>query len=77
MTQLISNHRFLKNFSKESNGLYKVYERFTFDEIFCALLEKGLDCEEALCFILANCSLSALVFQQRIHNKYYLKLSDC
>ena len=31
--------------------------------------------EDALDFIVANCSLSAYVFQQRIHNKRCKKLS--
>ena len=33
------------------------------------------DGAEALDFILCNCSLSTLVFQERIYNKYYLNLS--
>jgi len=54
--------------------LYIVYELYTFDNLFRLLLKNGLDHEEALNFILCNCSLSALVFQERIHNKRYKKL---
>jgi hypothetical protein len=37
-------------------------------------LKNGLYHEEALWFILNRCSLSALVFQERIHNKRYKRL---
>ncbi|MDI6840620.1 MAG: hypothetical protein QMD71_07225 [bacterium] len=67
---------FLKNFPKDANGLYIVYELYTFDNLFRLLLKNSFDYEEALCFILGNCSLSALVFQERIHNMEYKKLSD-
>ena len=66
---------FLKEFTKDRNGLYIVYDRFTFDNLFRLLLKSHFDHEEALFFILANCSLSALVFRERIHNKVYKKLS--
>jgi hypothetical protein len=66
---------FLKRFPKERNGMYIVYELYTFDNLFRLLLKNNFDHEEALYFILANCSLSALVFQERIHNKKYRKLS--
>jgi len=39
------------------------------------LLKNDFEHEEALYFVLANCSLSAYVFQERIHNKGYKKLS--
>lgn len=68
--------KFLKKFPKERNGLYIVYELYTFDNLFRLLLKNRLGYEEALSFILCNCSLSALVFQERIHNKRYKKLSD-
>lgn len=55
--------------------MYVVYDRFTFDNLFRLLLQEGLDHEQALHFILANCSLSALVFQERIHNHAYQTLS--
>ncbi|MGB4463384.1 MAG: hypothetical protein WBI96_01720 [Candidatus Hydrothermia bacterium] len=66
---------FLKKFPKDRNGLYIAYELYTFDNLFRLLLKNGFDHEEALYFILSNCSLSALVFQERIHNKRYKKLS--
>ena len=66
---------FLKKFPKDRNELYIVYELYTFDNFFRLLLRSNFDHEEALCFILGNCSLSALVFQERIHNMGYEKLS--
>jgi hypothetical protein len=66
---------FLKKFPKDRNGLYIVYEFYSFDNLFRLLLKSGFGHEDALCFILSNCSLSALVFQERIHNKGYKKLS--
>jgi len=69
------NLDFLKVFPKDRNGLYIVYEVYTFDNLFRLLLQSNFDHEEALCFVLCNCSLSALVFQERIHNKRYEKLS--
>ena len=66
--------RFLKHFPKNSEGLYMVYELYSFDNFFRLLLKHGLDQENSLYFILYNCSLSGLVFQERIHNKAYLKL---
>lgn len=65
---------YLGKFPKDRNGLYIVYELYTFDNLFRLLLKDGLEHEEALNFILGNCSLSALVFQERIHNKRYKKL---
>jgi len=35
----------------------------------------GEDTEDALMFMLADCSMSAIVFQERIHNERYLELS--
>jgi hypothetical protein len=66
---------FLKRFPKERNGMYIVYELYTFDNLFRLLLKNNFDYEEALDFVLFNCSLSALVFQERIHNKGYRKLT--
>lgn len=66
---------FLEIFPKESNGLHIVYELYTFDNLFRLLLKNNFDHEEALSFILGNCSLSAVVFQERIHNMEYEKLS--
>lgn len=66
---------FLKQFPKDRSGLYIVYELYTFDNLFRLLLQNNFDHEQALYFILGNCSLSALVFQERIHNMGYEKLS--
>ncbi len=66
---------FLKEFPKNKNDMYIVYDRFTFDNLFRLLLKADFDYEDALMFMLANCSLSALVFQERIHNEEYEKLS--
>jgi len=65
----------LKEFPKDSNGLYIVYELYTFDNLFRLLLKNAFDHEDSLDFVLSNCSLSALVFQERIHNKRYKELS--
>lgn len=70
-----NNLDFLDKFPKDRNGLYIVYELYTFDNLFRLLLKNGFDREESLRFILCNCSLSALVFQERIHNMGYKKLS--
>ena len=66
---------FPQKFSKDQNDLYIVYDLFTFDNLFRLLLKNDFNHEEALSFILGNCSLSALVFQERIHNNRYKKLS--
>ena len=66
---------FLEKFPRDKSGLYIVYELYTFDNLFRLLLKNGLDHEDALCFILSNCSLSALVFQERIHNLKYKEIS--
>ena len=50
------------------------YDRFTFDKIFRFLLLNDFDLEDAKDLILYNCSLSALVLQQRIDNRYYRKI---
>ncbi len=65
---------FLKKFPKDRNGLYIVYDLYTFDNFFQLFLKSWHDHEEALLFILGHCSLSALVFQERIHNKKYKRL---
>lgn len=65
---------FLRKFPRERNGLYIVYELYTFDNLFRLLLKSNFDHEEALSFIIGNCSLSAPVFQERIHNMAYKNL---
>ena len=69
------NKQLSKSFKKNNAGMYEIFDRFSFDNLFRLLLKHDFDHEEALNFILCNCSLSALVFQERIYNKYYLKLS--
>jgi hypothetical protein len=66
---------FLRKFPKGTDGLHIVYEPYTFDNMFRLLLKSGMCSEEALSFVLANCSLSAVVFQDRIHNERYSELS--
>jgi hypothetical protein len=66
---------FLKEFPKNENDMFIVYECFTFDNLFRLLLTDGFDHEDALMFMLAHCSMSAYVFQERLHNKKYRKLS--
>jgi len=53
---------------------YEVFDRFTFDYLFKRLLADGYDNEGAKDVILYNCALSALVMQERLYNKYYLKM---
>ena len=65
----------LKYFPKDMTGLYIIYELFSFDNFFRLLLKDGYLHEDALMFMLGSCSFSAVVFQERIHNKKYLKLS--
>ncbi|HMN48625.1 MAG TPA: hypothetical protein PKD67_05790 [Ignavibacteriaceae bacterium] len=55
--------------------LTEIYDRFSFDKLFRSLLTEEYDAEEALSYILNNCKLSALVFQERIYNKYYRRIS--
>jgi len=64
---------FLK-FEMNEEGLLKVYDRFSFDNLFRLLLIHDFEHEEALNFILCNCALSTLVFQERIYNNYYLNI---
>ena len=52
------------------------YDRFTFDKYMRLLITAGYSREEANDYILANCFLSTLVYQERIENKYYLDISN-
>ncbi len=54
----------------------EINDRFTFDDLFRMSLHTGFSHEETKNIILNNCSLSAIVFQERIENKSYLKMSD-
>ena len=51
------------------------FNRFTFDKIFRFLLSNNFDSDEATSIILNHCLLSALVYQERIENIYYKKIS--
>ena len=53
---------------------YEVFDRFAFDYLFKKLLADGYDNEAAKDVILYNCALSLLVMQERLDNKYYLKM---
>jgi len=59
------------NYIKEN---YEVFDRFTFDYLFKRLLADDYDHEAAKDIILYNCSLSALVMQERLDNEYYLRM---
>jgi len=52
----------------------EVFDRFTFDYLFKRLLFDGYDQEAAKDIILYNCALSLLVIQERLDNRYYLKM---
>ena len=67
--------RQLSKFKKNDEGMYILYDRFTFDNFFKILLKNSLEHNDALDFIMTNCSLSCLIFQERIENKNYLGLS--
>ena len=54
---------------------HECYDRFTFDMIMRFLLKEGCSHEEAKDLIIFNCSLSAIIFQERIHNGGYMKVS--
>lgn len=67
--------RYLKYFPKNSEGMYIIYDRYSFDNFFRLVLKNELNHDDSLYFVLSNCALSALIFQERIHNRYYLRLS--
>lgn len=52
----------------------QINDRFTFDTLFRKLLKVNFNKKEALNYILNNYSLSPLVFQERIENKFYQKI---
>ena len=51
------------------------YDRFTFDKIMRFLLANDFSHEDAKDIILFNCSLSCIIFQERIDNLYYEQIS--
>lgn len=66
--------KFLKEFPKDNEGNHIVYELFTFDNLFRLFLKSGLTHQEVVERLIATCSFSALVFQERIFNKNYMRL---
>jgi hypothetical protein len=52
-----------------------INDRFTFDKVFKMLLQRGFSHEKAKDFLMNNYSLSALAFQERIENKFYMNIS--
>lgn len=62
------------NIEKYLSGNQICYDRFSFDKIFRFLLSNDYTNEEAKDMILFNCSLSAIIFQERIDNNYYKKI---
>lgn len=53
-----------------------INDRFSFDKAFRMLLLDGFSHEEAKDFLMCNYALSALTFQERIENGFYLKISS-
>ena len=53
----------------------KCFDRFTFDKIFRFLISHDFDAEQAKDIILIHCQLSALIFQERLENGFYKKIS--
>lgn len=66
----ILNQQFIKN----SGNLYIIHNKFAFWDFFKILRKHDYEAERALNFIFANCSLSALVFQECIISKKYRRL---
>ena len=55
--------------------MFWINDRFSFDKVFRILLKDGFSQEDAKDYLMYNYSLSALTFQERIENKFYLKIS--
>lgn len=52
----------------------QINDRFTFDSLFRKLLTEYESEEDVLNYILTCYSLSTMVFQERVENKYYRKI---
>jgi len=63
-----------RQFKKNSNGLFILYNRITFWEFFKMLRKNNYESEEAINYISTKCYLSALVLQECIHNKKYKRV---
>lgn len=70
------NLKILNKFPKNGSNQFMVYDSLSFDNFFRLLLKANFNHEDSLHFILANCSLSAVVFQERILNEEYRSLSS-
>ena len=53
----------------------EINDRFTFDKLFRELMRNEYSHEEAKDFLINNYSLNILVFQERIENEFYKKIS--
>ena len=54
----------------------EINDRFSFDLLFRRLLAEGYEHEIAKDIIAYNCFLGILVWQERIHNKFYLEIAE-
>lgn len=64
-----------QQFVQNNEGLFIIHNKFAFWEFFKILRKYNYEAEMALNFIFANCSLSALVFEECIFNGRYKKLN--
>lgn len=65
----------LEGCPKNKDGYYYVYDLYTFDNYFRLCLKNNFSHEQTLQYILAKCSLNAYVFQERIHNNKYKRIT--
>ncbi len=65
---------FLNYFPTQRDDTFIAWDTYTFDNLFRLLLKAGYEHEEAMDFMMAFCSFSALVFQERIYSRRYRKL---
>jgi len=64
---------YVEEFLKDN---FECFDRFTFDKIFRFLLSQDFSQEDAKDLILCNCALSAIIFQERIYNDYYKRITE-
>lgn len=64
----------LKQFKKNQENLYVLHDKFSFWEFYKILRKKGYKPDSALNYIFANCSLSALIFEECIWDKKYKEI---
>ena len=65
---------FLNYFGRTKEDQIIVFDIFTFNNLFSLLLYNGFSHQDAISFILSNCSINVYVFQKCIHNSAYLNL---